>query len=112
MTLVQSVSIFLVVQHSKVSRQETVELGIMVILGTITSSKPLATVAVIVVEFSMLVGALTTGLLLLTLLCTLISSTSTQVLFTLRSTPTVLTLHLSVRLPVPDNLYTTEILMQ
>ena len=43
---------------------------------------------------------------------TLITSPSTPVLLPLRATSTVLTVSLSVRLPVPENLYTTEILMQ
>ena len=84
----------------------------MVTLGIITSSKPLATVTVRMVETTLLVVAVATGLLLLTLLPTLIASTSAQVLLTLGTATTVLAVSLSVRLPVPENLYTTDILMQ
>ena len=112
MTLDQLVSIFLVVQHSPVSRQATVELGIMVTLGITISSKPLAAVDVGMVESTVLVVAVTAGLLLLALLPAPMASTSAQVLLTLRTTTAVLTVSLFVRLPVPENLYTTDILMQ
>ena len=112
MTQVRLVSIFLVVQHSPVSLQVTVELGIMVTLGIITSSKPMDSEPVRMVESATLVLTVTAGLLLLTLLPALITSTSAQVLLALSTSATVLTVSLSVRLPAPDNLYTTEILMQ
>ena len=109
MTLVRLVSIFLVVKYSQISLQVTVELGIKVILGTTTSSKPMDSVTMQMVESTTLVITVSTGLLPLTLLNTLIVSTSNQVLLTLSTAATVLTVSPSVRWLAPHNFHDIDI---
>ena len=89
-----------------------VELLTKVILGTTTSFKLPAAVTVRMVESARLVVTVPTGLLPLALLPTPFASASAQMLLAISTTAAVLAVSLSVRLPVPDNLYTTEILMQ